>query len=202
MLARVFLGLPYRGDLRGDPASCLPRRPPQIARPCGLRAMEARWISALVDGRAPPPVLGAPFFVFRVKVCRGGAQVVVAPSRAIRSSRLQPHLGGNVERLVGVVCSSLDSVARRRIWLWLNKWRKMVMLFGSTTTTSAGVGPAGPAIGDFPGVQGLLSIQGYKESRSDGAPPTAPWTKTWLSCRRTYSVSFIFCGGLSVIVPN
>jgi hypothetical protein len=31
---------------------------------------------------------------------------VVAAPRAIRSSRLQPYLGGNVERLVGVVWSS------------------------------------------------------------------------------------------------
>jgi hypothetical protein len=32
--------------------------------------MEAQWISDLVGGRAP-------FFVFRVKVCRGDVQVVV-----------------------------------------------------------------------------------------------------------------------------
>jgi hypothetical protein len=69
--------------------------------------MEARWISAFVGGRAPPSILRASFFVFRVKVCRGGAQVVVVVApRAIRSPQLQPHLGGNVERLVGVVWSS------------------------------------------------------------------------------------------------
>jgi hypothetical protein len=50
--------------------------------------------------------LRAPFFVFKVKICRGGAHVVVVASRAIRSPRLQPYLGGNVERLVGVVWSS------------------------------------------------------------------------------------------------
>jgi hypothetical protein len=32
--------------------------------------MEAWWISALVGGRASPSILRAPFFVFRVKVCR------------------------------------------------------------------------------------------------------------------------------------
>jgi hypothetical protein len=58
--------------------------------------MEARWISALIGGRAP-------FFVFRIKVCRGGVQVVVAVPHVIKCLRLQPHLGGNVERLVGVV---------------------------------------------------------------------------------------------------
>jgi hypothetical protein len=46
------------------------------------------------------------FSVFRVKICRGGALVVVAVPCAIESSRLQPHLGGNIERLVGVVWSS------------------------------------------------------------------------------------------------
>jgi hypothetical protein len=50
--------------------------------------------------------LRASFFVFRVKVSRSGVQVAVAVSRAIRSPRLQPHLGGKVERLVGVVWSS------------------------------------------------------------------------------------------------
>jgi hypothetical protein len=68
--------------------------------------MEARWISALIGGRAPPPILRDSFFVFRVKICRGDVQVVVAASRAIRSPRLQPHLNGNVERLVEVVWSS------------------------------------------------------------------------------------------------
>jgi hypothetical protein len=68
--------------------------------------METWWISALVGGMAPPTVLRASFLVFRVKVCRGGTQVVVAVPRAIRSPWLQPHLGGNIERLVGVVWSS------------------------------------------------------------------------------------------------
>jgi hypothetical protein len=47
--------------------------------------------------------LGALFFVFRVKVYRDDAQVVVVASHAISSSRLQLQLGGNIERLVGVV---------------------------------------------------------------------------------------------------
>jgi hypothetical protein len=52
------------------------------------------------------PVLRSWFSVFRVKVCRGGAQVVMVAPRAIRSPGLQPHLGSNIERLVGVVWSS------------------------------------------------------------------------------------------------
>jgi hypothetical protein len=67
--------------------------------------MEELWISALVDGRAPPPVLRTSFFVFRVNVYRGGVQVMVVVPRAIRSPRLQPRLGGHIERFVGVVWS-------------------------------------------------------------------------------------------------
>jgi hypothetical protein len=66
--------------------------------------MEAWWISVLIGGRAPPLILGALFFVFRVKVYRDDAQVVVVvASHAISSSRLQLQLGGNIEKLVGVV---------------------------------------------------------------------------------------------------
>jgi hypothetical protein len=68
--------------------------------------MESKWFSVLVGGRAPSPVLRALFSVIRVKVCRGGVHVVVVAPRAIRSPRLQPHLGGNVERHVEVVWSS------------------------------------------------------------------------------------------------
>jgi hypothetical protein len=68
--------------------------------------MEVQWISVLVGGSAPFLVLRASFFVFRVKVCRDGAQVVVAAPRTIRSPRLHPHLDGNVARLMGVVWSS------------------------------------------------------------------------------------------------
>jgi hypothetical protein len=79
--------------------------------------MEVRWISALIGGRASPPVLRASFFVFRVKVCRSDAQVVVAAPHAIRSPRLQPHLGGNIERLVVVVWSSRISSGYGDLWI-------------------------------------------------------------------------------------
>jgi hypothetical protein len=46
------------------------------------------------------------FFVFRVKVCGGGVQVVMTAPRVIRSPRCQSHLDGNIERFVGVVWSS------------------------------------------------------------------------------------------------
>jgi hypothetical protein len=90
--------------------------------------MEARWILALVSGRAPPPILRASFFVFRVKVCRGGAQVVVATSRAIRSFRLQPYFGGNVERLVGVVWSPRISSGCGDLWIVKDLHRQFFLL--------------------------------------------------------------------------
>jgi hypothetical protein len=51
------------------------------------------------------PNLGTSFSVFMVFVCRGGAHVVVAAPRAIMFPQLQPHLDGDVEKLVGVVRS-------------------------------------------------------------------------------------------------
>jgi hypothetical protein len=79
--------------------------------------MEARWISVPDGGRAPSPILRASFFVFRVKVCRDGAEVVVAAPRAIRSSRLQLHLGSNIEKLVGVVWSLRISSGCGNLWI-------------------------------------------------------------------------------------
>jgi hypothetical protein len=38
-----------------------------------------------------------------VKIWWGGVQVVAMMSSSIKSPRLQPHLDGNVEKLVGVV---------------------------------------------------------------------------------------------------
>ena len=70
-----------------------------LPRCCGLRAMEARWISALVDGRAL-------FSSILVKFCWDGALMVTASSLSIMSSRFQSHLGGDVEKLMGVVCFS------------------------------------------------------------------------------------------------
>ena len=41
---------------------------------------------------------------------------------------------------------------------------------------------------------GMLSFQGVKESRSGGAPPTAPRTKTESSCSKVWTVILIFLG--------
>jgi hypothetical protein len=90
--------------------------------------MEARWISVLVDGRAPPSVLRALFFIFRVKVCRGGVQVVVVVPCAIRSPRLQPRLGGNVERFVGVVWSLRISCGCGDLWIVKEFHRQFFLL--------------------------------------------------------------------------
>jgi hypothetical protein len=64
--------------------------------------------------------------------------VVVAAPRAIRSPRLQPHLVGNVERLVGVVwssripfgCGDLQIIKElhRRFSLLLRLWERCGLL--------------------------------------------------------------------------
>jgi hypothetical protein len=70
----------------------------------------------------------SPFFVFRVKVCRGGAQVVVVTPHAIRSPRLQPHLGSNIMRLVGVVWSSKISSGCGDLWIIKELHRQFFLL--------------------------------------------------------------------------
>jgi hypothetical protein len=90
--------------------------------------MEARWISALIGGRALPSVLRASFFIFKVKVCRGDAQVVVATPRAIKSPQLQPHLGGNIERLVGVVWCSRILSSCGDLWIVKELHRQFFLL--------------------------------------------------------------------------
>jgi hypothetical protein len=90
--------------------------------------MEAHWISALIGGRDSPLVLRASFFIFRVKVCRGGAHVVVAAPRTIRSPQLQPHLSGNIERLVGVVWYSRISSGCGDLWIIKELHRQFFLL--------------------------------------------------------------------------
>jgi hypothetical protein len=126
--------------------------------------MEARWISVLVGERAPFPVLRAPFFVFRVKVCRGGVQVVVAAPRAIRSPRLQPHLGGNVKRLVGVVWSPRISSSCGDLWIVKELHRQFFLLLHLRD----GCGLLDP-FGDFPPVtNNVRPTQGGAATRSGG----------------------------------
>jgi hypothetical protein len=91
--------------------------------------------------------------VFRVKVCRDVAQVVAMAPRAIRSTRLQLHLGGNIERLVGVVWSSrISSVyvdlrivkeLHRQFFLLLRLWNGCGLLdpFGDFPYTTNNVRP-------------------------------------------------------------
>jgi hypothetical protein len=87
-----------------------------------------RWISAIVGGRALSSILRVSFFVFRVKICRGGAQIVVTAPRAIRSPQLQPHLGGNVDRLMGVVLSSTISSGCGNLWIVKKLYRQFFIL--------------------------------------------------------------------------
>jgi hypothetical protein len=91
-----------------------------------------------------------PFFegfvlCFRVKVCRGDAQVVVAAPRVIRSLQLQPHLGGNIERLVGVVWSSRISSGCGDLWIVKELYHQYFLLL----CLRGGYGLLDP-FGDFP----------------------------------------------------
>jgi hypothetical protein len=58
--------------------------------------MDAGWISVSVGRRAP-------LFRFMIKVWCGSAQIVAVASSPIKYPRLQSHLGGDVEKFVGVV---------------------------------------------------------------------------------------------------
>ena len=78
-------------------------------------------------------------------VCRGGAQVVVAAPRAIISSRLQPHLDGDVEKLVGVVLSSRISSLYGDLRIVKELHRQFILLL----RLSDGCGLFDP-FGDFP----------------------------------------------------
>ena len=68
---------------------------------------------------------------------------------------------------------------------------RCLVRLGSTTKAASGVGSLELAFGDFPLAQGLLSIQGFEERRSGGAPPTAPWSTEWSFYRRACSVFFV-----------
>jgi hypothetical protein len=59
---------------------------------CGLRAMEARWISTLICGRAA-------FSSVRVEVFLGGVHVVGAESLSIKSTWLHPIFAATTRSL-------------------------------------------------------------------------------------------------------
>jgi hypothetical protein len=56
-----------------------------------------------VDISVPPGERALSFIGFRAKVWWGGAQVVAAAPCRIKSPWLHPHLGGDIEKFVGVV---------------------------------------------------------------------------------------------------
>ena len=58
--------------------------------------------------------------------------------------------------------------------------------------------PLWPAIGDFPSARGGSRIQGM-ESRSGGAPPTAPWSTLGSGYSRGLFCNFCSCRDLDVI---
>jgi hypothetical protein len=74
------------------------------------------------------PVLGFSFPVFRVYICRGDSQVVMTASRAIRFLWLQPHLNGDVGKLVGVVWSSRISYGCGDLRIVKELYRQFILL--------------------------------------------------------------------------
>ena len=100
--------------------------------------MEARWISVLVDGRAL-------FSSFPVKICWGGALMVTASSLSIMSSQFQSHLGGDVEKLVGVVCFSKTFSGGGDLRIVVELYRRFILLLRHRD----GCGLFDP-FGDFP----------------------------------------------------
>ena len=67
-------------------------------------------------------------FWFSVQVCRGSALLVAAALIAIMSPRLQPRLGGDVEKLVGVVWFSRISFGGGGLWIVMEFHRRFILL--------------------------------------------------------------------------
>ena len=58
----------------------------------------------------------------------GGALLVAAALLAIMSSRLQPHLNGDVEKLVGVVWFWRISSGGGGLWITMERHRRFILL--------------------------------------------------------------------------
>ena len=78
---------------------------------------------------------------------------------------------------------------------------KIWVRFGATTTTTSGVGPLRPVLGDFPFAWGMPLIQGLGGS-GDGAPPTAPVCRLRSQRAEGLFCNFAFFRDLSVMFPN
>jgi hypothetical protein len=102
--------------------------------------MKAWWILVLVGGRAPPPVLRALFFVFRVKVCRSGAPAScnkVSPASTLSRRQHREACGSGVLFEVFV-------------WLWdLQIVKELHRQFFLLLRLRGGCGLLDP-FGDFP----------------------------------------------------
>ena len=80
----------------------------------------------------------------------------------------------------------------------LKKKRRRI---GSSAAALDGVGPPGPALGDFPLAWGLPPIQGFKGGSGDGAPPTATAGRRRGQLAEGRCCNFVFVGVLSVMFP-
>ena len=79
--------------------------------------------------------------------------------------------------------------------------KKKMRRIGSTAAALDGVGPLGPALGDFPLAWGLPPIQGFEGGSGGGAPPTATACRRRGQLAEGRSCNFVFVGVLSVISP-
>jgi hypothetical protein len=118
--------------------------------------------------------------------------VVAAPPRVIRSLRLQPHLGGNIERLVGVVASSRFSSCCGDLQIVKELQRQSILLL------RLGNGC------------GLLDLFGDFLSATNNVKPTQGGAAAEVRCRhglkvedkgslKDRAVIFIFLGVLCII---
>jgi hypothetical protein len=119
-----------------------------------------------------------------VKFCRRStATVVLASPRRCRGRLPLARLRGRRIRQIGI-------------------YQKKMRRFGSSTAALSGVGPPGPAIGNFPLARGLPLIQGFKGGSGDGAPPTAAVGRRRGQLAVGLCCIFVFVGDLSVMFPN
>jgi hypothetical protein len=79
--------------------------------------------------------------------------------------------------------------------------KKKMRRIGPTAAALDGVGPLGPALGDFPLAWGLPPIQGFEGGSGDGAPPTASTVRSRGQRAGGRFCIFVFLGVLSVMFP-
>jgi hypothetical protein len=97
--------------------------------PKSLRRRSAPLMWPLGHGnRVDPPLLAGwlCFSVLRIQIWWAGAQVVAWASSSIKSPQLQPYVDSDVEKLVGVVWSSMTSYGCGDLWIIKELHRRFI----------------------------------------------------------------------------